>query len=203
MSSPSTAIEPASEVSRLLAAWRDGDAEALDRLIPLVYPELHRLAHAQLRRERRGHTLQTTALIHEAYMRLVGKERPRWQGRRHFFAVAAQVMRRILIDWARRRCYAKRGGRAVRLPLEAAERIGIERARELVALDDALAALERLDPGLVRVVELRFFAGLDIAETAKTLGVSPSTVSREWRLARDWLYGELEQGGRAREADGS
>lgn len=194
------ATEPTTEVSRLLAAWREGDAGALDRLMPLVYEELHRLAHAHLRRERDGHTLQTTALIHEAYLRLAGKERPRWQGRPHFFAVAAQLMRRILIDCARRRCYAKRGGGARPLPIEAAETLGVARARELVALDDALDALGAFDPDLVRVVELRFFAGLDIAETADVLGVSPSTVSREWRLARDWLYGELAPQGRPAEA---
>jgi RNA polymerase sigma factor (TIGR02999 family) len=195
MSSSSPAIEPATEVSRLLSAWRQGEPDALDRLMPLVYRELHRLAHAHLRRERAGHTLQTTALIHEVYLRLAGKDRPRWQGRRHFFAVAAQLMRRILVDWARRRCYAKRGGGAAPLPIEAAEWLAVDRASELVALDDALGALASFDPGLVRLVELRFFAGLDIAETAEVLGVSASTVSREWRLARDWLYGELAAGG--------
>jgi RNA polymerase sigma-70 factor (ECF subfamily) len=181
------------EMSQLLAAWSDGDREALDRLLPLVERELHRLAHQYMGRERSDHTLQTTALVNEAYMRLVDQTRVRWQNRAHFFAIAAQTMRRILIDHARRRRYDKRGGGARPLPLDEAAHITDERAAELVALDDALGLLHEIDERKARVVELRYFGGLTVEETAEVLKLSPDTIGREWRRARAFLLREMEK----------
>jgi RNA polymerase sigma-70 factor (ECF subfamily) len=161
-------------------------------LLPLVEGELHRLAKAYLRRERQGHTLQTTALVNEAYLRLVDQRHARWQNRAHFFGIAAQLMRRILIDHARRIAYAKRGGGAVRISLDEACELGPERAAELVALDDALSTLAHVDERKSRVVELRYFGGLSVEETAEVLGVHPETVTRDWQRAKAFLRRELE-----------
>jgi RNA polymerase sigma-70 factor (ECF subfamily) len=177
----------------LLAAWSDGDREALDRLLPLVERELHRLAHHYMSRERPDHTLQTGALVNEAYLKLVDQTRVRWQNRAHFFAIAAQTMRRILIDHARRRRYDKRGGGARPLPLDEAAHVTDERAAELVALDDALKLLQDVDERKARVVELRYFGGLSVEEVAEVLKVSPDTVGREWRRARAFLLREMER----------
>ena len=180
------------DVTELLLEWRRGDKAALDRLTPLVYDELRRIAHRYMRGERGGHTLETTALVNEAYLRLANQQRVEWQDRAHFFAVTAQVMRHVLIDHARRRHYAKRGGAAARqLPLEEEHGMSHERAAELIALDDALDRLTRLDPRKGRVVELRYFGGLSLEETAEVLGVSVMTVRRDWRAARAWLYQAL------------
>ncbi len=181
-------------VTALLAAWRDGDREALEQLMPIVYGELRRLAERHLRRERKGHTLAPTALVHEAYLRLVGQRRARFQNRAHFYAVAAQMMRRILVDYARSRGYQKRGGGASHLPLEEAWTVAPSRSFEIVALDEALEALAELDPRRGRVVELRVFGGLSIEETAEVLEVSPGTVMRDWTLAKAWLRRRLDAG---------
>jgi RNA polymerase sigma-70 factor (ECF subfamily) len=175
-------------LTELLQEWQHGDKEALDKLTPLVYDELRRIAHRYVRREREGHTLETTALVNEAYLRLVGQQKIEWQNRAHFFAVTAQVMRHILIDHARRRHYAKRGGEAVHVSLDEANVMSHERAAELVALDEALLELARLDPRKSRVVELRYFGGLSLEETAEVLEVSIMTVRRDWRAAKAWLY---------------
>jgi RNA polymerase sigma factor (TIGR02999 family) len=180
-------------MTELLAAWSDGDRGALDRLLPLVERELHRLAHHYMSRENPGHTLQTSALVNEAYLKLCDQTRVRWQNRAHFFAIAAQIMRRILIDHARRRRYEKRGGGARSLPLDEAAMLSDERASELVALDEALGELERIDERKACVVELRYFGGLTVEETAEVLGVSPDTVGREWRRARAFLLREMER----------
>lgn len=182
------------EVSRLLVAWSGGDRSALDDLTSLVYKELRRLAGVYLRRERPGHTLQTTALVNEAYMRLVDFKRMEWQNRAHFFAVSAQVMRRILVEHARRH-NLKRGGCVPRLSLEEVAEVGSARAADLVALDDAIEALARFDPRKAKVVELRFFGGLTVEETGEVLKTSPVTVRRDWVTARAWLYRELNRGG--------
>jgi RNA polymerase sigma-70 factor (ECF subfamily) len=190
--------EPAvGEVSTLLRAWSDGDQSALDRLTPIVYDGLRRLARRYMRRERPGHSLQTTALVNEAYMRLVDYERMQWQDRAHFFAVAAQVMRRILVEHARRH-NLKRGGGLQHVSLEEAAVVGGDRAADLVALDDAMNALARIDARKAQVVEMRFFGGLSVGETAEVLKVSSVTVKRDWSTAKLWLYRELT--GRA--ADG-
>jgi RNA polymerase sigma factor (TIGR02999 family) len=181
----------ADEVTDLLAAWSRGDHAALERLMPLVERELQLLAHRYLRRERRDHTLQTTALVNEAYLRLAGQRDPRWQNRAHFFGIAASMMRRILIDHARRIAYKKRGGGAARVELDEACLIAPERSAELIAVDEALAALAEVDERKARVVELRYFAGLTLEETAAVLGVQPDTVSREWRRAKAFLRREL------------
>lgn len=181
------------EVTQLLADWSRGDAAALDRLMPLVYEELRSLARHYLRRERAGHTLQTTALVNEAYLRLVGKPGAHWQNRAHFFAVSAQVMRHILVDHARGHARAKRGGALTRLSLDGAAEMSPERAGELLALDEALRALEEVDARRSRVVELRYFGGLSIEETAEVLQVKPITVSRDWRWAKAWLYRALTE----------
>jgi len=175
-------------LTELLQEWQHGDKEALDKLTPLVYDELRRIAHRYVRRERDGHTLETTALVNEAYLRLVGQQKIEWQNRAHFFGVMAQVMRHILIDHARRRHYAKRGGEAVHVSLDEANVMSLERAAELVALDEALDELARLDPRKSRVVELRYFGGLSLEETAEVLEVSIMTVRRDWRAAKAWLY---------------
>lgn len=183
------------EVTQLLHDWSEGDRAAYDRLVPLVYDELHRLAHNYMARERRhrqGHTLQTTALVDEAYIRLVD-QRVRWQNRTHFFAIAAELMRRILVDYARKNRRAKRGGGAQMLPLDEAAPIAPERSTDLVALDDALTELAKIDPRKARVVELRFFGGLDVNETAQALGVHANTVIKDWSFARAWLHSRITQ----------
>jgi RNA polymerase sigma factor (TIGR02999 family) len=182
---------PPQEITQLLIAWSDGDTAALARLTPLIYQELHRLAHHYMSREQAGHTLQTTALVNEAYLRLVDASQVRWQNRAHFFAVSANVMRRLLVDLARRRQYQKRGGAVQQVSLDQALEFSRERAPDLVALDDALTTLATLDPRQSQVVELRFFGGLDYDEIAAVLKVSVATVRRDWSLARVWLYREL------------
>jgi RNA polymerase sigma factor (TIGR02999 family) len=181
------------DVSVLLRAWSDGDSAALDQLTPIVYDELHRLARRYLRSERRDHSLQTTALVNEAYLRLVDHTRMEWQDRAHFFAVSAQVMRRILVDHARRR-NIKRGRGMRHVSLDEATIIGAERSTDLAALDDALTLLAERDPRKAKVVEMRFFGGLSVEESAEVLGVSPVTVMRDWRTAKAWLYRELSPG---------
>jgi len=182
------------EVTQLLLAWSDGDQTALEKLTPLVYAELHRQAERYMRRERPGHPLQTTALVNEAYVRLVDLKQVRWQNRAHFFGVAAQLMRHILVDFARARRRAERGGYKQQVSLDKAALVSKERCSDFIALDDALKSLEEIDPRRSRMVELRFFGGLSVEETAEALNVSPRTVMREWSLARDWLYGELSKG---------
>jgi len=184
-------VEP--DVTRLLLAWRRGDGQALEELVPLVYAELHRLAHRQMRGERPGHFLQTTALVNEAYLRLVESDRVRWQNRSHFFAICAQLMRRILVDAARSRGSLKRGGETLLLPLEEAAVVSRERDAALIALDAALAGLAALDPRKSQVVELRYFGGLTVEETAGVLQVSVETVMRDWKMAKLWLLRELKR----------
>jgi len=186
--------EPAGgDVSQLLRAWSDGDQGALERLTPIVYKELHRLARHYMKGERPGHVLQTTALVNEAYMRLVDYKRMEWQNRAHFFAVSAQLMRRILVEHARRQ-NLKRGGGMPHVSLDEAAVVGGDRPADLVALDAAMDALARLDPRKVQVVEMRFFGGLSVEETAEVLKVSPVTVMRDWSTAKAWLYRELAGG---------
>ena len=180
-------------VTQLLHAWSHGDERALEQLMPLVYQELYRLAKHYMARERPGQTLQVTALVNEAYLRLIDWKNVRWQNRAHFFGVSAQLMRRILVDFARSRHYAKRGGEAQHVSLEEAAVVSQERDADLVALDDALNALAAIDPPQSQVVELRFFGGLSVEETAEVLKISPRTVMREWSLARAWLYRELNR----------
>ena len=179
------------DVTKLLIQWSKGDSEALDALVPLVYDELRRLAQLYLSREKPGHTLSSTALVHEAYLRLVQQKDVTWQNRAHFFGVAARMMRRILVDHARRHGYAKRGGGALTLSLDETVAAAPEREISLVALDDALDSLAKLDERQSRMVELRFFGGLSIEETSEVLGVSAPTVKREWASARAWLYREI------------
>ena len=181
------------EVSGLLRAWSDGDRAALDRLTPIVYDELRRLARRYMRGERPGHSLQTTALVNEAYMRLIDYRSMQWQNRAHFFAVSSQLMRRILVDHARRH-NLKRGGGVQHVSLEETAMVGGDRAADLVALDDAMDALARIDHRKVRVVEMRFFGGLSVEETAEVLKISPITVMRDWSTAKAWLYRELTGG---------
>jgi RNA polymerase sigma factor (TIGR02999 family) len=184
---------PSGDITELLLAWGRGEQDALDRLIPLVYSHLHRLAHHYIRLERPGHILQSTALVHEAYERLIDSRNVQWQNRAHFLAVAAQVMRRILVDFARSQQYLKRGGQIYHLALEEGLVVSEERSPDLVALDDALSALAATDPRKSQVVEMRFFGGLTIEETAEALKVSPETVMRDWRLAKLWLLRELRR----------
>ena len=181
--------DPALEVTALLKDWSGGDRAALERLMPLVYGELRKVAGSYLSMERPDHTLQPTALVHEAYLRLVDQRNVDWQNRAHFFAIAAKMMRRILVDHARRRRAAKRGVPA--LVLETAMEEGLSRDPELLALDSALSGLESLDPRQAQIVELRFFGGLTVEETAEAAGISPATVKREWRTARAWLAREI------------
>ena len=181
------------QVTQLLIDWGNGDKSALDQLIPLVYGELRRLARYYMRRERAGGTLQTTALANEAYMRLIDQKNVRWQNRAHFFGIASQLMRRILIDQARKRHNAKRGGDLRKVPLDEAAVVSQGRAADLIALDEALTSLEAIDERKSRVVELRFFGGLNIEETAEVLSVSPATVQREWSMAKAWLYREISE----------
>ena len=179
------------EVTRLLRDWRRGDAGALEKLTPLVYDELRRLASSYLRRERKDHTLQGTALVHEAFVRLVGEASPEWQSRAHFFGVAARLMRQILVDHARRHAAAKRGGGARDLALEDATVFAPERAGALLALDEALERLAQFDAGKSRVIELRYFAGLGIEEIGEVEGVAVATVRRQLRMAEAWLHREM------------
>ena len=184
---------PTHEVTQLLIEWSNGDKAALDRLMPLIHEELRRLAHHYMSRERPGHTLQTTALINEAYLRLVNRKNVHWQNRAHFFAIAAQCMRSILVDHARGLAYAKRGGGGTKIPLDDAMAVSREKAAEVVALDEALVTLSELDPKQSRVVELRFFGGLTIEETAEVLDLSPATIKREWMSAKAWLFNQLNR----------
>jgi len=181
------------EVTQLLVDWRNGNQSALDGLLPLVYDELHRLAHNYMGRERPGHTLQTTALVNEAYMRLVNQNQVDWQSRAHFFAIASQVMRHLLVDYARRRKYAKRGGSARQITLDETALVSQERDTGLIALDEALERLAAIDLRKSRIVELRYFGGLSVEETSEVLAVSVITVKREWLKAKAWLYRELSQ----------
>jgi RNA polymerase sigma-70 factor, ECF subfamily len=185
------------EVTQLLKAWTGGDEQALEKLTPLVYRQLHQVAQSCMAGQRPDHTLQTTALVNEVYLRLVDCEQVNWQDRAHFFAVSAQLMRRILIDFARSRGYQKRGAGATHIPLEEAPSVGSEPDPNLVALDDALKALAAVDERKAKVVELRFFGGLSIDETAEVLKVSVETVVRDWRLAKMWLLRELSEGNRS------
>src|SRR5205809_1948957 len=182
---------PTHEVTQLLLAWSEGDRTALDKLTPLVYQELRRMAHRYMSRERPGHTMQTTALVNEAYLRLVNREAVQWQNRAHFFAIAAQLMRSILVDHARSHAYAKRGGGAPMVTLDEALVVSQDRAAEVVALDEVLKELEKFDPQQSRIVELRFFGGLTIEETAEVLNLSPATIKREWSTAKAWLYQQV------------
>ena len=182
------------EVTRLLLDWSNGDRAALDELVPLVYDELRRLAHHYMRQERAEHTLQTTALVNEAYVRLIDQNSVHWQGKAHFFAIAAQMMRRILVDYARSRRYAKRGGEAHQVSFDESAIVSPQKGAELVAVDEALTDLAEHDARKSKIVELRFFGGLNIEETAEVLGISPTTVQREWRSAKAWLYQAINQG---------
>ena len=184
---------PPSQLTKLLQGWRAGDPRALDALLPLVYDELRRLAHYHLRNERPNHTLQSTALVHEAYFRLVGQDFPEWKSRAHFFAIAAQLMRQILVDYARRQRASKRGGGICMLPLDNAVALPQSKDVDVLALDDALNALAELDPRQTRVVELRFFAGLSLEEISEVMGIATATVQRDWTAARAWLYREISR----------
>jgi len=185
--------DSSSQVTELLVRWRGGDREALDTLMPLVYEELRRVAHHYLRNERPNHTLQSTSLVHEAYLRLGVQEFPQWQNRAHFFAVAAQLMRQILVDYARSHRAAKRGGSVYKLALEDAMETSFRVDVDVIALDDALKTLAEMNEQQSRIVELKFFGGLSVNDTATVLGISPSTVERYWITARAWLYRELDR----------
>lgn len=187
MSSPS-------EITELLVCWSKGDHAALERLMPLVERELHRLAHYYMRYERAGHTLQTTALINETFLRLVDQSRVNWQNRAHFFGIAAQIMRRVLLNYARDRKRDKRGGGAYKVSLSEADRLSEEKSVELIALDEALQRLSAIDERKSQVVELRYFGGLSVSETAEILKVSPITVARDWDMAKAWLAREIGHG---------
>jgi RNA polymerase sigma factor (TIGR02999 family) len=189
--------ESSSQVTQLLCRWRGGDRAALDALMPLVYRELRRIAQHYLAQERREHTLQSTALVNEAYLRLVGQDLPQWQNRAHFFAVAAQMMRQILVDHARARAAAKRGGDACKMELDESMAVAQRTDVDVLALDDALHKLSELDPQQGKIVELRFFAGLSIEDTSEALGISPATVKRDWTTARAWLFREMSGEARA------
>lgn len=181
------------EVTQLLLRWSDGDKLALEALIPLVYDELYRLARVYMNRERPGHTLQITALVNEAYLRLVNWKEARWENRSHFYGVAAQLMRRILVDFARARNYEKRGGGMRQVEFDELAGLPLRRDADFVALDDALKGLAEIDSRKSRIVEMRFFGGLSVEEVAEVLDISPRTVMREWNLARAWLFRELRQ----------
>jgi RNA polymerase sigma factor (TIGR02999 family) len=189
------AIPSTQEITQLLVAWNNGDNAALELLAPLVHQELHRLAKRKMAGEGPGHILQTTALVNEAYLRLIDWKNVNWQNRAHFFGLAAKIMRHILVDFARARRREKRGGEALQISLSEAAVIAREQSADLVALDDALQTLERLDPRQARVVELRFFAGLNLDETAEALKISVATVRRDWSMAEAWLFRELSKGG--------
>lgn len=181
----------AKSITQLLVEWRDGDETAVNRLIPLVYEELRRLAHLYMRRERPGHSLQTTDLLNEAYLRLVDHRGMRWQNRAHFYAVAAQAMRRILVDHARSRGYLKRGGGKPHVALDEVADLAQEKAAEIIMLNDALTELAALDQRKSKIVELRYFGGMSVEETAEVLGISPITVMRDWNTAKGWLLRAL------------
>ena len=183
------------EITALLIDWSNGDKSALDKLLPLVERELHRLAHSYMRKENPAHTLQTSALVNEAYLRLVDQRNTQWQNRAHFFGIAAQIMRRILLNYARDRQRVKRGGNAIQISLSDVPVISTEKSGELLALDEALRKLTAIDERKGQVVELRFFGGLTVEETAEVLKVSPVTVTRDWNLAKAWLARELENAG--------
>ena len=185
---------PQPQITQMLLDWSEGDQAALEQLTPLVYGELHRMAHRYMNRERGGHTLQTSALVNEAFLRLVDQRSVRWNSRAHFFAIAAQMMRRILVDYARSHLYAKRGAGAVHVSLNHAQLISTEPAVEVTELDEALTKLEGFDPQQARVVELRFFGGLTIKETAHAMEISVDMVKREWSTAKAWLYREMKSG---------
>jgi RNA polymerase sigma factor (TIGR02999 family) len=187
----------ATEVVRLLQEWKGGDAKARDALLPLVYKELRCLARSQLRKERPDHTLQSAALVHEAYLRLVGLNPPQWESRAHFFAIAAQLMRQILVDYARRHKATKRGGTVCKLSIENAAMLSERKDVDLIALDDALRSLAELDARQSQVVELRFFAGLSLEEISVALEIAPATVQRDWMAARAWLHREISRSSRA------
>jgi|SRR5690349_180503 len=186
--------DPSNGVTELLHRWNQGDREAMDRLMPIVYDELRRLAAGYLKAERQGHTLQPTALVHEAYLRLVRQDRVEWQNRAHFFGIAARMMRRVLVDHARRRQAEKRDSGGFRLTIQVGDVLEVPRDPELLELDQALVRLERLDADQARVVELRFFGGLTVEETATVLGISTATVKREWRTAKAFLRTEIAAG---------
>lgn len=181
------------EVTQWLVAWGDGDQDALSKLIPLVYQELHRMAARYMRHESPGHTLQTSALVNEAYLKLVDQKRVRWQNRAHFFGVASQMMRRILVDHARKHNRIKRGGAATKLSLDETAIMTQDRAAEFIALDDALTILTEIDPYMSRIVEMKFFGGLDFEEVAEVEKVSSRTIRREWRKAKAWLQQEMQK----------
>lgn len=183
----------AHKVTNLLRAWNDGDEEALQQLIPLVEAELHRLAQIRLRGERVGHTLQTTILVNEAYLRLIDWKDIKWQNRAQFFGIAAGLMRRVLVDHARRRNFQKRGGDAIHVSLSQADGVSADLDAEVVALHDALDDLEKIDPRRSRIVELKFFAGLTVEEIAEVMSLSPRAIAREWELARVWLFRQLSR----------
>jgi RNA polymerase sigma factor (TIGR02999 family) len=182
-------------ITQMLLDWSGGDKAALERMMPLVYSELHRLAHRYMNRERAGHTLQTSALVNEAFLRLVDQRNVEWNNRAHFFAIAAQMMRRILVDYARSHLYAKRGAGAVHVSLAHADFVSDQASAEITALDEALTQLQLIDPQQARVVELRFFGGLTIRETAEAMGISVDMVKREWSTAKAWLYREMKGSG--------
>jgi RNA polymerase sigma factor (TIGR02999 family) len=188
--------ESSQDVTQLLGQWQGGDREALNALTPLVYNELRRLAQSYINRERPNHTLQGTALVHEAYLRLIDQRQVEWRSRNHFFALAAELIRRILVDHARAKVAAKRGGRNVKLSFEDAMEPAVNQDLDLVALDDALQLLARTDPQQSRIVELRYFAGLKIEETAEVLQISPATVKRDWTVAKAFLKREMLRGAR-------
>jgi len=181
------------EVTQWLIAWGDGDQAALGKLIPLVYQELHRMAARYMRHENPGHTLQTSGLVHEAYLKLVNQKNVRWQNRAHFFGIAAQLMRRILVDHARKHARLKRGGGVQTLSLDETAIVSRDRAAEFIALDDALTCLAKMDPNKSRIVELKFFGGLDFEEVAEVEKVSSRTIRREWRKAKIWLQQEMQK----------
>ncbi|HEV3057437.1 MAG TPA: sigma-70 family RNA polymerase sigma factor [Vicinamibacterales bacterium] len=185
---------PVPDLTQLLVEWRTGNRDALDQLMPLVYRELQTLASRYLSRERAGHTLQATALVNEAYLKLIDQRNVQWQNRAHFLGIAARLMRRILIDHARRRGRAKRGSAATHITLVEGLAASEPRDIDAIALDDALVALEKLDPQQAQMVELRFFGGLTVEETAEVLGISEGTVKREWRVAKAWLYRHIQTG---------
>jgi len=179
------------DVTQLLVAWNEGDQDALNRLTQMVYQDLHRLAHHYMRSERPGHLLQTTALVNETYLRLIDWKNVQWKNRSHFVGTCAQLMRRILVDFARSHGYLKRGGGSRKVPLEEAAGVMHQRDPDLVAIDEALKSLAEIDPRKGQIVELRFFGGLSVEETAEALGISPRTVMREWSIAQAWLHDQL------------
>ena len=189
--------QPPSEVSLLLQEWRNGDSKAFDAILPAVYKELRRLAHVHLQKERPDHTLQSAALVHEAYLRLIGLNAPQWESRAHFFAIAAGLMRQILVDYARRHTAKKRGGRLCKVSLNDATTASRRKDVDVVALDDALKTLAKIDPRQSRVVELRFFAGLSLQEISDAMEIAPATVQRDWTAARAWLHREISRNSRA------